>query len=297
MSGLVLLWLAAVPLPCEDLAREAQQLTELTSREPEALDDAYLEALESRWEGLPLRSPEDKTPEERARTAARRLQGVCTQLEEARNAPAALPRTDGARLQEILSRPEFAHARQRQGDVLQRLLTLAAAWLEDLLQTRQAQSFATSTRTVVLGLGFAVVLFAVLRLRHWRRGAVRRGEEPGTDTRAEALRLDLPGEHLARARAVMRTQPREAIREGLLALLSSLEEKRLARPDRVKTNRELVGELPGRGASTQLTGEVERLVRWYDRAFYSLEPVPPEDASRFVDEVERLHQGLAGAAA
>ena len=92
-------------------------------------------------------------------------------------------------------------------------------------------------------------------------------------------------------------QPREAIREGLLALLSSLEAKRLARPDRVKTNRELVGELPGRGASAQLTGEVERLVRWYDRAFYSLEPVPPEDAARFVDEVERLHQGLAGAAA
>jgi len=40
---------------------------------------------------------------------------------------------------------------------------------------------------------------------------------------------------------------------------------------------------------------VERLVRWYDRAFYSLEPVPSEDAARFVDEVERLHQGLAGA--
>jgi hypothetical protein len=114
---------------------------------------------------------------------------------------------------------------------------------------------------------------------------------------AAALRLDSPGEHLARARTALASQPREAIREGLLALLSSLEAKRLARPDRVKTNRELVGELPGRGASAHLTGEVERLVGWYDRAFYSLEPVPADDAARFVAEVERLHQGLAGAAA
>jgi hypothetical protein len=170
-----------------------------------------------------------------------------------------------------------------------------ASWLEGLLQTEQAQSFATSTRTAVLVLGLAVALFAVLRLRYWRRGPARRGE--GTAAGAAALVLDSPGEHLARARAALGGQPREAIREGLLALLSSLETKRLARPDRVKTNRELVGELPRRGASAQLTGEVERLVRWYDRAFYSLEPVPAEDAARFVDEVERLHQGLAGAVA
>jgi hypothetical protein len=211
-------------------------------------------------------------------------------------APEPPPRTtDPALLQEILSRPEFAHARERQGDVLQRLMRELTALLEKLLQTREAQSFATGTRTLVLALGFAVVVFAVLRLRHWRRGPVRRGgdAEPGP----AALELDSPGEHLARARAALGARPREAIREGLLALLSSLEAKRLARPDRVKTNRELVGELPGRGASAQLTGEVERLVRWYDRAFYSLEPVPPEDAARFVDEVERLHQGLAGAVA
>jgi hypothetical protein len=211
-------------------------------------------------------------------------------------APEPPPRTtDPALLQEILSRPEFAHARERQGDVLQRLMRELTALLERLLQTREAQSFATGTRTLVLALGFAVVLFAVLRLRHGRRDPVRRGGD--AETGPAALELDSPGEHLARARAALGARPREAIREGLLALLSSLEAKRLARPDRVKTNRELVGELPGRGASAQLTGEVERLVRWYDRAFYSLEPVPPEDAARFVDEVERLHQGLAGAVA
>ena len=291
MSGWVLLWLAAVP--CEGHTRETQRLAELARQGPEALD-TYLELLQLRWEGLPLRSPEDDTPEERARTAARRIQVACARLEAPADEASPLPRTERDRLHEILSRPEFAQARQRQGDVLQRLMRELTALLERLLQTREAQSFATGTRTLVLALGFAVVLFAVLRLRHWRRGPARRGAETGTGT-AAALVLDSPGEHLARARTALRGQPREAIREGLLALLSSLEAKRLARPDRVKTNRELVGELPGRGASAQLTGEVERLVPWYDRAFYSLEPVPAGDAARFVDEVERLHQGLAGA--
>ena len=293
MSGLVLLWLAA--LPCEGQAREVQQLEELARTQPAEVD-AHLTALELRWGGLPLRSPDDETPEERVDTAALRLQDVCAQLAASANTAAPLPQSDRARLQEILSRSEFAQARQRQGDLVQRLMRTLAAWLEGLLQTQQAQSFATSTRTAVLVLGFAVTLFAVLRLRHWRRGQARRGEGTAAGA-AAALVLDSPKEHLARARAALGGQPREAIREGLLALLSSLETKRLARPDRVKTNRELVGELPGRGASTQLTGEVERLVRWYDRAFYSLEPVPAEDAARFVDEVERLHQGLAGAVA
>jgi hypothetical protein len=293
-AGLALLWLAA--LPCENQALEVQQLAEVARQQPAELD-AYLATLEQRWEGLPLRSPEDDTPEKRAETATRRLQAACARPEAATSATSPLPQTDRARLQEILSRPEFAQARQRQGDLVQRLMRALKDWLEEMLQTREAQSFATSTRTAVLVLGFAVVLFAVLRLRHWRRGPARRGEQRGGTGAATALVLDSPGEHLSRARAALGGQPREAIREGLLALLSSLETKRLARPDRVKTNRELVGELPGRGASTQLTREVERLVHWYDRAFYSLEPVPSEDAARFVDEVERLHQGLAGASA
>ncbi|WNG27519.1 DUF4129 domain-containing protein [Cystobacter fuscus] len=286
--GLALLWLAA--LPCPDAERDIQELTELARSEPEAMEGA-LEALEARWQGLPLRAPGDDTPFKHVETVRVRLQGICTPLEE-ENVSASARTTDRARLEEILSRPEFAQARQRQGDVLQRLLRMVRGWLEELLQTRGAQSFATSTRTLVLVLGIAVVLLTALRLRSWRRAPTKR--VGGPDVAPVPMRLDPPGEHLKRARAALTSQPRSAIREGLLALLSSLESRRLARPDRVRTNRELVEELPGRGAPAHVTGEVERLVRWYDRAFYSLEPVPTEDAARFVDEVERLHQGLAG---
>ncbi|MET0401115.1 MAG: DUF4129 domain-containing protein [Cystobacter sp.] len=290
-TGLVLGWLAVglAALPCPDAARDIQELTELTRSEPEAVEGA-LEALESRWQGLPLHAPGDHTSGTQVETVRQRLQGVCAPP-EAPAASALARTTDRARLEDILSRPEFAQARQRQGDVLERLLRLVKEWLEELLQTRGAQSFATSTRTLVLVLGIAVVLVTVLRLRAWRRGPVTRSSAP--EASALPPRLDPPGEHLGRARTALASQPRSAIREGLLALLSSLESRRLARPDRVKTNRELVDELPGRGAPAPLTGEVDRLVRWYDRAFYSLEPVRSEDAARFVDEVERLHQGLA----
>jgi hypothetical protein len=292
VTGLALLWLATVP--CEARERDARQLEEVVDQRPAELD-ALLDALELRWGGMPLRAKRDASPAERVEVAKRRMGRACDEL-EASKGEAPPPPSDKARLEEILSRPEFAEARQRQGDAFKRLVHAVLDWLGELLQTRGAQSFATTTRTVVLVLGFAVVLFAALRLRHWRRGPARRGgAKAGSEATARVL--DSPGEHLARARAALSGQPREAIREGLLALLSSLEMRRLARPDRVKTNRELVGELPGRGASAQLTREVERLVRWYDQAFYSLEPVPEQAAARFVAEVERLHRTQEGAAA
>jgi hypothetical protein len=289
-AGLTLVWLAV--LPCQGLEREAAWLEEVATSTPEALE-LHLDALQQRWDGMPLRSPTDDTQSGRVRTALQRMRGACASLDAAREEQ-ALPGSNRERLRDILSRPEFAQARQRQGDLAQRLMRLVREWLEELLQTRGAQSFATGTRTAVLALSVALVLFVVLRLRSWRRGPVRGGSKAAPS--AAALALDSPGEHLGRARAALSSQPREAIREGLLALLSALEARKLARPDRVKTNRELVAELPGRGAPPQITQEVERLVRWYDRTFYSLTPVPAEDAARFVEEVERLNQGLAGAA-
>jgi hypothetical protein len=169
------------------------------------------------------------------------------------------------------------------------------AWLEGLFESRGAQSFAVATRAIILGLALAVVLWTALQLRRWRRPS--QSQAPGASGAAAPLALDSPREHLQRARDALAADSREAIRQGLLALLSTLEERRLARPDRVKTNRELASELPARGAPVALVQEVERLVRWYDRTFYSLTPVPSEEAARFVADVERLHASPPGVAA
>ena len=143
----------------------------------------------------------------------------------------------------------------------------------------------------MLGLALAAVLWLGLWLAAHRRSKAR--AQSGVPVEAAPLVLDSPGEHLGRARAALGTDAREAIREGLLGMLSTLEQRRLARPDRVKTNRELAAELPARGAPAPVVHEVERLVGWYDQAFYSLAPVPADEAVRFVEAVETLHGSLS----
>jgi hypothetical protein len=281
-------------VPCTDLETDVRLIEETAQTRPAELL-TIVEGLEARVGGMPLRPPSDVPPEQLARDVVVRLREACKLQEAALHEQAPLPPSDPARLRAILDRPEFARARKRNTDLLQRLMRQLDAWLDGFFQSRGAQGFAVATRAVVLGLALAVVLWVALRLRRWRKAAPVHA--PGASGDSAPLALDSPAEHLRRARQTLASDSREAIRQGLLALLSTLEQRQLARPDRVKTNRELAAELPGRGAPAPLVQEVERLVRWYDRAFYSLSPVPPEEASRFVEDVERLHASAPGGAA
>lgn len=193
---------------------------------------------------------------------------------------------DRAQLEEIYQRPQFERARLRNQGTLEQLLRRFRAWFDSFFESRGAETYSVVTRFVVLLAASAVALWAVLKLLARRRGPA---PPPVVSTAASAaLELQAPSTHLARARASLASDPREALREGLLALLSALERQRLARPDRVKTNRELARELPARGAAPELTARVEQLLGWYDQAFYSLEPVARADATRFLDDVEQI---------
>jgi hypothetical protein len=288
-TSLSLLMLLAT-LPCAERERTARLLEETAATRPSELP-AVVDGLSASMGGMPLPSPEQDAPAtERAKQLTGFLERACALQEAERGAPAALPPGEPERLKAILDRPEFSRARQRHGDLVKRLLRELEAWMEGLFESNEAQSFAVATRAVMLGLALALVLWGALRLAA-RRG--RRAAAPLASTLAEApLVLDSPGEHLRRARAALGADAREAIREGLLGLLSALEQRRLARPDRVKTNRELAAELPSRGAPATVVSEVERLVGWYDRAFYSLAPVPPDEAASFVAAVEHLNGTL-----
>jgi hypothetical protein len=213
-----------------------------------------------------------------------RAEAACALL--AQKTPAPAP--DRALLNALLDEPEFSRARNKNANVAAVLLKRFWDWLKRLLETKEASAYARLTPYLVLGVAFAAALLGALRLRRRRdpkrpAGAVARG--------AAALTLDAPGEHLERARALLATVPRQAIREGLLALLSSLERRRLARPDRVKTNRELWAELPGRGAPEALVNAVGARLNWYDRAFYSLAEVDAAEARAFIDGVATLAIG------
>lgn len=292
MTSLPLLLLLAA-LPCSDREATSRLLEETASQRPAELP-AVLDGLEVRAGDMPLRAHGDVKPAEQASAVKARLEQACALEASAAREQTPPPPSTPERLRAILDRPEFAHARQRNNDLLQRLLREFEAWMDGFFQSRGAQGFAVGTRALILGLAVAVVLWGVLRLRLRRVGVAKTAAR--TPAQAEPLKLDSPGEHLQRARGALGSDAREAIREGLLSLLSALEQRRLARPDRVKTNRELASELPGRGAPDTLVREVERLVRWYDRAFYSLEPVPSEEAARFVEDVERLQGTLPGVA-
>ncbi len=198
-----------------------------------------------------------------------------------------------ADLTSIFSRPEFKQARERNTGALQVWLNRLKAWLMEIFGSSAAATFSDVTRLLVL---FGGALVAVMvGLRFFRRGA--RTLTVHTDAgQTQSLNLDDPAVHLERARALLSAQPREATREGLLALLSTLERHRLARPDRVKTNRELVAELPSKAAASGIVDAVTSSLTWYDRAYYSLEPIEMAQAQQFIESVSALTRRIGSSA-
>ena len=193
---------------------------------------------------------------------------------------------DHTRLSPIFERPGFERARQRNSGALQALLAQLLHWFERFFESSGAEKYSNLTRVLVLivalVIGGGVTLRFLGRQREQRLVTERQKQAPAP------LVLEDPSTHLQRAEAMLSSAPREAIREALFSLLSSLERRRFARPDRVKTNRELTEELPSRGAPPELVGKVTPLFIWFDRAFYSLEAVPADDARRFLDDVRKL---------
>lgn len=224
------------------------------------------------------------SPAERAKIAGERLRTLCAGIDAWSEGTVEGVDPDPARLKAILERPEFAGATRRQGNALESFLRRFTEALERLFGAKGSERFASGSRLLVLSLALVVLVGGVLRVVTLRRARKRtQGEEP-QGAAGFGVVLAHPDVHRARALQSLTEDPRGAIREGLLALISALERQRWARPDRVKTNRELARELPERGSPPELAADVARVIDWYDRTFYSLEPVATEEARRFLDE-------------
>ncbi len=209
-------------------------------------------------------------------------EAACNLLER----PTLKPVGVSVTLEKIFSRPELAGARHRSGATLKVLLSRLQAWLESLFETSGAKAYANVTRVLVLAAAMLGAAWLAVRIR--RRPKVTAEARVENRLEGSGIALKNPGDHLKRARELLNDDARLAIREGLHAILAMLEARRLARPDRVKTNRELVKELPDRGAPAQLTATLARLLAWYDLAFYSHQPVAAADARQFIEEVHTL---------
>ncbi|HYV46339.1 MAG TPA: DUF4129 domain-containing protein [Myxococcaceae bacterium] len=274
--------------PCDDVPGERAALEQAVKGE---VHFSYIaSALEERC-GAPLAAglKLDGPPAEAAEALGTRLEAFCARSRA--EGRAALRVGDREHLDEILSRPEFSQARAADVDGLTRLSLWLTSWLEALFETRGALGFVRWTRVLVLVAAIAVALgvgFRVAGALRRRRG--RRQEEVAREGRLE---LDAPSVHLERGGTMVEGDPRGAIREGLFALLGALERRSLARPDRVRTNREVAEEVAQRGAAPELSEQVRGLLGWYDRTYYSLERPAAPEAKRFLEDVGQLATRLA----
>ena len=186
-------------------------------------------------------------------------------------------------LSAIYERPGFERARERNSGAFAALFAQARAWFFSLFETRGAQTYSNVTRIAVLIIAVLIGAIALLR---------RRAKKKATQSTAPpvpvAMQLDEPIVHRERAEALITKDPRAAIREALFSLLATLERQRFARPERTRTNQELAAELPRNGAPPELVRQVTPLFSWFDRAFYSLSAVTPDEARKFLDDVNAL---------
>ncbi|MFT3709302.1 MAG: DUF4129 domain-containing protein [Archangium sp.] len=195
------------------------------------------------------------------------------------------PNEDREALSGIYDRAGFERARERNTGVFAAWLAQLRAWFERIFESSGAETYSNATRVIVLALALAIGATVLARVITRRRARI---SVETLQHATNALELDDPAVHRQRAESLLASDPRGAIREGWLSVLATLERNRFARPDRVKTNRELVAELPTRGAPEALTTAVQQLVAWFDRSFYSLDRVDSAEAKRFLDDVARL---------
>jgi len=235
-----------------------------------------------------LRDQLDK--DETARDVAERLHFASERLTLSCDAlaapPASAAQVDRARLVAILSRPEYdLHARDEQ--LLARLLARAWTWLRDVfVQSELVQQGAISLRAVFLIATALAAAWAALRLSRVRLTRRRRALP---DDLGSIIVLDDPARYNAGARqALQKGEAREAIRLGMLALLSTLERMRLCTPGRAATNREIAEHVELRGAPQDLSLSLRDLFGWYDRAWYGLAAVEDAEARRFVQTARAL---------
>lgn len=210
--------------------------------------------------------------------------GASAQAETCHRLNVEAPEITRPSLDDIYARPGFERARQRGSGALNAWITQVLQWLKGLFEARGAESFSNLTRVVVLGVALVTALVVAVRVRRRGQAAAQRGRDvdPGAGP------LHDPAAHLSKARALVDAAPREALREGWLATLASLERERWARPERTRTNREVAQDVVTRGAPAAIAATVTELVERFDLAWYSLAPPEPSAVREFLVLVEQV---------
>jgi len=213
-------------------------------------------------------------PERTALAAARSGTACAWRARDPRAAP-----DRSAALRGVLDRPDFRGARDRAPHAAGQLWDRMKAWVMSLLEDRTTRSLASGVRWLVLALSATI---AGVGLWHsWRRRRAQTVSGPGRPGAVLSRRVPAP-DHLRTAHSLLPAAPRASLREALLGLLAALEQAGWLASARALTNRELAGAVLPRTDGA----EVSELLRGFDRRYYSLEAVTPEDAAHYLHSVE-----------
>jgi hypothetical protein len=191
---------------------------------------------------------------------------------------------DKTKLEEIYQRAEFSRAKQKPNTWAHDMFVRIDAWLSSIFETRGADVYAKFTRVFVLAFSMGIALFFLLKFARFKMKRERNKSIP----QIPKSTLLPPQQHLKRAYALLETDARAALNQGLLALLSSLEQKGFAQLERTKTNVEISDELPQRGASTSVAVSTSEKLKWHDRVWYSQSKVNANEVRDFLNSVEGI---------
>ena len=288
----------------ESLADAKESLADLRAKARSTLSEARTQTilravpgtnLGAIFDGFERRLQEADDPQLRDEIAgvAGSVQELCRRA-VASWSPSPAPPIDSGRLRAILSRPEFDVHDEPVG-VLDRIWRWLRKIFLSLLEAPGTAAYAEVGRYVILGLGALGASLVVWRIAVARRSRVP-WREPASREEAQGRRTtEAPDVYLARAQEASRAgKHREAVREQMLAVLSTLERRRLTSPGRTQTNREIAADAEARGASAAVASRLASIADWYDRTWYGLASVTGDDVTAFSVQVRDVRAAIEG---
>jgi hypothetical protein len=284
-----------------EFVRNTRQSIVQMEQEPEAAIRQQLNALASQWEQITVVELSDNSVMQIDSTyLASQLRSDPPKLEQLRNlldtliyAHEEYPQKiftiqDVEPLKEILARPEF---QWQQGQAIE-----IPNWLANLYDRffnfLERMLFRTGTlvyqgRTLLMIAAALLFIFSLVYIsRNLSRSLVREAQLAAESSESDEL-LTSKGAFKRAETLSMQGDYRNAIRYLYLSSLLVLDEQRLLRYDRSRTNREYLQSISSKPA---LANPLRKVIEVFDRVWYGFESVDEQTYRSYVEHVEDLRE-------
>ena len=193
--------------------------------------------------------------------------------------PVAVSKSDRAKLHDLLNRPPFQT--NDTSNPLKELVNRFLDWLSRLFGNTQGIAF--DLRDAISAIGFVfVIVVLIFFMRMLLSNLV---SETQLKQAPQDVDLDSGAALVQAQRLAKQGDYRTAVRQLYLATLLLLDERGLLRYDRTLTNREYLHLVQN---DLRVRSALEPIVDTFDRTWYGLESVAPEEFEKYRRQVETL---------